>query len=187
MVNDARMVTAYGDGIHHALHEKAATFTVDTQEMQGDLKVRIEGTHPSSAFVSRRVERLSFPGPNSVIKNTLERTNDNLFKVIYVPVEVGLVNISIKWNGKDIANSPFQAAVTNPGRACFSLSRMNNGDAVRSDRVRIVGGWQSILDAEDRMHLVLNEEKKIRFDTSQAGPGDASFLRSWGCVHVRVL
>ena len=42
---------------------------------------------------------------------------------------------------------------------------------MRSDRVRIVGGWQSILDAEDRMHLVLNEEKKIRFDTSQAGPG----------------
>ena len=135
MVNDARMVTAYGDGIHHALHEKAATFTIDTQEMQGDLKVRIEGTQPSPVFVSRRVERLSLPGPNSVIKNTLERTNDNLFKVIYVPVEVGLVNISIKWNGKDIANSPFQAAVTNPGRACFSLSRMNNGDTVRSDRV----------------------------------------------------
>lgn len=54
-------------------------------------------------------------GPNSVIKNTLERTNDNLFKVTYVPVEVGFVNISIKWNGKDIVNSPFKAAVTNPG------------------------------------------------------------------------
>lgn len=54
-------------------------------------------------------------GPNSVIKNTLERTNDSLFKVTYVPVEVGLVNISIKWNGKDIPNSPFKAAVTDPG------------------------------------------------------------------------
>lgn len=43
MVNDARMVTAYGDGIHHALHEKLATFMIDTQDMQGDLKVRIEG------------------------------------------------------------------------------------------------------------------------------------------------
>jgi hypothetical protein len=39
------------------------------------------------------------------------------------------------------------------------------------ERVRIVGGWQSILDAEDRMHLIINEEKKIRFDTSHAGPG----------------
>ena len=50
-----------------------------------------------------------------MIKNTLERTNDSLFKVTYVPVEVGLVNISIKWNGKDIPNSPFKAAVTDPG------------------------------------------------------------------------
>jgi len=57
----------------------------------------------------------SLNGPNSVIKNTLERTHDNLFKVTYVPVEVGFVNISIKWNGKDIVNSPFKAAVTNPG------------------------------------------------------------------------
>ncbi|CAF1609722.1 unnamed protein product [Rotaria sp. Silwood1] len=134
MVNDARLVTAYGDGIHHALHEKLATFMIDTQDMQGDLKVRIEGS-------------------NSVIKNTLERLNDNRFKVTYVPVEVGFVTISIKWNGKDIANSPFKAAVTNP------------------ERVRIVGGWQSILDSEDRMHIIINEEKKIRFDTSHAGPG----------------
>ena len=43
MINDARVVTAYGDGIHHALHEKPATFMIDTQDMQGDLKVRIEG------------------------------------------------------------------------------------------------------------------------------------------------
>ncbi|UJR31815.1 hypothetical protein I4U23_019292 [Adineta vaga] len=134
MVNESRMVTAYGDGIHHALHEKPASFIIDTQEMHGDLKVRIEG-------------------PNSVIKNTLERTNDNLFKVTYVPVEVGFVNISIKWNGRDIVNSPFKAAVTNP------------------ERVRIVGGWQSILDSEDRMHIIINEEKKIRFDASHAGPG----------------
>jgi hypothetical protein len=43
MVNDVRLVTAYGDGIHHGLHEKPATFMIDTQDMQGDLKVRIEG------------------------------------------------------------------------------------------------------------------------------------------------
>lgn len=44
------------------------------------------------------------------------------------------------------------------------------------ERVRIVGGWQSILDSEDRMHLIINEEKKIRFDTSHAGPGFLVFL-----------
>ena len=45
MVNESRMVTAYGDGIHHALHEKPASFMIDTQEMHGDLKVRIEGNY----------------------------------------------------------------------------------------------------------------------------------------------
>jgi hypothetical protein len=39
------------------------------------------------------------------------------------------------------------------------------------ERVRIVGGWQSILDSEDHMHITINEEKKIRFDTAHAGPG----------------
>ena len=43
MVTNTHIITAYGDGIHHALHEKPATFMIDTQDMQGDLKVRIEG------------------------------------------------------------------------------------------------------------------------------------------------
>jgi hypothetical protein len=54
-------------------------------------------------------------GPNSVIKNTIERINNKLFKVTYIPLEVGFVNINIKWNGKDIVNSPFTVAVTNTG------------------------------------------------------------------------
>ncbi len=43
MVNDTRFVTAYGDGLHHSLQDKLATFMIDTKEMEGDLKVRIEG------------------------------------------------------------------------------------------------------------------------------------------------
>lgn len=125
-----------------------------------------------------------------MIKNTLERTGDSLFKVIYVPVEVGTVNISIKWNGKDIANSPFKSTVTNPGRSMCVTSMTSSSDLI-VERVRIVGGWQSILDAEDRMHLIINEEKKIRFDTSQAGPGKTAHLsvatRNGSCYFSRSL
>ncbi|CAM4955218.1 unnamed protein product [Rotaria socialis] len=134
MVNNMPIVTAYGDGIHHASHEQEATFMIDTKDMQGDLKVHIEGS-------------------NSVIKNMLDRINDRLYKVTYRPVQVGFINISVKWNEKDILNSPFTANVTNP------------------ERVLIVGGWQSILDSQNRMHVISNEEKKIHFDTSHAGPG----------------
>jgi hypothetical protein len=57
-----------------------------------------------------------------MIKHTLEQINDSLFQVTYIPTEVGLVNISIKWNGKDIINSPFRAMVTNPG-ICVSMNK----------------------------------------------------------------
>ena len=43
MVNDTRFVTAYGDGLHHSLQDRVANFMIDTKEMEGDLKVRIEG------------------------------------------------------------------------------------------------------------------------------------------------
>lgn len=43
MVQNSPMIIAYGDGIHHALYEKPATFIIDTKDMQGDLKVHIEG------------------------------------------------------------------------------------------------------------------------------------------------
>ncbi len=37
----------------------------------------------------------------------------------YKPVEIGFANISIKYNGKDIVNSPFKAIVTDPGLIIF--------------------------------------------------------------------
>lgn len=43
MVNNNQMVTAYGDGIHHAVTEKEVTFMIDTKDMQGDLKVAVDG------------------------------------------------------------------------------------------------------------------------------------------------
>ncbi|CAF3415563.1 unnamed protein product, partial [Rotaria sp. Silwood2] len=95
MVNNAHIISAYGDGIHHALHEKETTFMIDTKDIQGDLQVHIEGS-------------------NSVIKNTLDRITNSLLKVTYIPVEVGFINISIKCNEKDIMHSPFKAIVTNP-------------------------------------------------------------------------
>jgi hypothetical protein len=54
-----------------------------------------------------------------VIQNSLERINNSVFKVTYTPIEIGYMNISIKWNGKDIINSPFTVMVANPGIFIF--------------------------------------------------------------------
>lgn len=64
LVNDVRVVTAYGDGIHRAVHEKPSTFTIDTQEMQGDLKVRIEGS------CSKHLSKFSSSFPKSILITT---------------------------------------------------------------------------------------------------------------------
>lgn len=43
-MNNTHVIAASGDGIHRAVHEKEATFMIDTKDMEGDLKVYIEGT-----------------------------------------------------------------------------------------------------------------------------------------------
>ena len=41
-------------------------------------------------------------------------------------------------------------------------------------QVKVVGGWQSILDYSNTLSLKLYEERVINFDTSEAGPGTLS-------------
>ena len=45
------------------------------------------------------------------------------------------------------------------------------------DKVKIIGGWHSILDYFNVLNLKLFEEKTINFDISEAGPG--KFLREF--------
>jgi len=49
---------------------------------------------------------------------------------------------------------------------------------VNPEKVKVLGGWQSILDHSNVLMLKLYEEKTINFDTSEAGPGtlNASIL-----------
>lgn len=42
---------------------------------------------------------------------------------------------------------------------------------VDARKVKVVGGWQHFMDSNDRVHLLVDEEKRIPFDVSEAGPG----------------
>lgn len=92
-------------------------------------------------------------GPHHFTKNQIERQVDGVYVVKYTPVEVGLFKIFIKWNNREIPGSPFRSYVVNP------------------DKVRVFGGWQSILDYSNVLNLKLFEERIITFDVSDAGPG----------------
>lgn len=99
---------------------------------------------------------VNIEGPQHFTKNVIERQLDGSYMVKYTPVEVGLFKIFIKWNGKEIYGSPFVSNVLNP------------------EKVKIVGGWQSILDHSNCLNLKQYEEKTINFDTTDAGPGTLS-------------
>lgn len=43
-------------------------------------------------------------------------------------------------------------------------------------KVRISGGWAQYMDGNERVGLVVGEEKRLVFDVSQAGPGKTTLL-----------
>lgn len=43
-------------------------------------------------------------------------------------------------------------------------------------KVRISGGWAQYMDGNERVGLVVGEEKRLVFDVSQAGPGETMLL-----------
>ncbi|XP_074658485.1 filamin-A-like isoform X4 [Tubulanus polymorphus] len=127
-------ITVTGDGLIRAEEDKPAFFRVDTNGRKGELFVQVDG-------------------PNSIAKCNIEPEGEGVYGVTYIPVEVGMYDITIRWNGKDIPGTPFHPAVVD----------------VR--KVQAVGGWNHIIDANDQIHLRVNDEKIIPLDTSNAGPG----------------
>lgn len=139
---DSRLPIARGNGLHHGLEDRPASFQVDSQGLSGSLDVKIEG-------------------PQQYTKNQIDLQEDGSYTVKYTPVEVGQFKIFIKWNDREIPGSPFISYVVNP------------------EKVKVVGGWQSILDNYNSLNLKLYEEKVINFDTSEAGPGTSILFKSY--------
>ncbi|XP_056004558.1 filamin-A-like isoform X3 [Ostrea edulis] len=132
-IEEGGLPTAAGPGLYKGQEDKEAVFSVDVGKRSGDLDIKVDG-------------------PNSIAKTTVERSGEK-FIVTYTPVEVGIFNISILWNGVAIPGSPFHPKVIDPRK------------------VRISGGWAQYMDGNERVALVVGEEKRLVFDVSQAGPG----------------
>ncbi|XP_023932625.1 filamin-C [Lingula anatina] len=127
-------ISAYGDGLYKGEEDQPATFMVDSKGMKGDLFVQVDG-------------------PNSIAKCNIDPERDGLYAVTYVPVEVGMYNIQVKWNGMEIPGSPFHPRI------------------VDARKVKVLGGWQSFLDSNNQVRLSVGEAKRVAFDCSEAGPG----------------
>jgi len=44
----------------------------------------------------------AFTGPNSLAKCSVDPQADGSFQVTYIPVETGIFDCSVTWNGQDI-------------------------------------------------------------------------------------
>lgn len=97
-------------------------------------------------------------GPNSILKNRIDQDQGAVGRYIvsYMPVEPGLHRITVKWQNTPVDGSPYEVKVVDPRK------------------IGVVGGWSAILDANRRLHLTVNETKRIEFVTREAGSGGCS-------------
>lgn len=92
-------------------------------------------------------------GPDSEPEMTIDEEEEGVYVVSYLPLEIGTFDVHIRWNSRDVPGSPFHPKVVDP------------------QKVRAIGGWESLMDKEGRIPLVVGQEKKISMDVTDAGPG----------------
>ncbi|XP_046654649.1 filamin-C-like isoform X2 [Daphnia pulicaria] len=128
------LAKAHGEGLLHGIEGLPSQFTIDARGLVGEPTIQIDG-------------------PDSICKCQVLQESIGVFRASYTPQEVGIFDVRVLWNGRDIHGSPFHPRVINPRK------------------VRVIGGWESLTDSKNKLILTLGEEKKISFDTLDAGPG----------------
>ncbi|XP_067943794.1 filamin-B-like [Watersipora subatra] len=137
LLPDYSAIRVHGDGLNVVEEDKVTTFFISHAGEKGQPDVRIEGRH-------------------SVARCDVQAMDDDQYKVSYIPVETGLYNIHVKWNGRDLEGSPFCSKAVNPRK------------------VRLEGDWATHSDEEERLLLQVSQTKRLLFDISKAGPGKLS-------------
>lgn len=122
-----------GNGLRFGLVREPATFTINARELFGKPEIRVNGVDSE---------------PQLTINE-----EGGIYKVAFVPEEVGVFDVRILWSGREIPGSPYHPQIVD----------LNN--------VRPIGGWENLLDGSDKIPLAINEEKRISFDVLGAGPG----------------
>ncbi|KAL5004346.1 hypothetical protein ScPMuIL_017802 [Solemya velum] len=97
-------------------------------------------------------------GPSGSCRSHITELPDGTHEIVYYPEEVGRYLIQVTLDGRDIEGSPFHPKISNP------------------DKVRVSGGWRSLMDAKERIPLAVNKEKHIPFDASDAGQGELTAI-----------
>ncbi len=88
------------------------------------------------------------------IKANIEKLTETLYEIKYLPIEIGILNIVIKYNEVEVPNSPYQVRILKP------------------NKVKLLDEKGLALSNVYKMYdLEVNHERTLCFDTSEAGPG----------------
>ncbi|XP_078614622.1 filamin-A-like isoform X4 [Branchiostoma floridae x Branchiostoma japonicum] len=138
-IKAAGRASASGEGLYRGQEDRTAEFVVDTTDCDNlPLDIQVDG-------------------PNSIAKCSVEHRGDKHY-VTYVPVEVGIFDITLKHGGQEIDGSPFHPTVIDPRK------------------VRAKGGWNTFLGSNGRLTLFVNERYTLPLDAAEAGPGKMSSM-----------
>lgn len=133
-VGESGLASVSGAGLLRGSVDTPQLFVVDGRGLLGEPQVWVDG-------------------PDSVARVSVKKLEEGVFQVTYVPHEVGIFDVRVQWNNREVAGSPFHPKIIDPSR------------------VRLIGGWTDLQDSEGRLLLIPRQETRLAFDVSEAGPG----------------
>ena len=133
LVVEGSLPRVEGIGLKSGLVNQVSKFHVDARGLQGTPKIKVEG-------------------PNTQPKLTLH-TENNVILATFTPKEVGVFDVHVSWNERQVPGSPFHPHI------------------VDVTRIRPIGGWEHLLSSDNKIAVTPDEDKKISFDTQEAGEG----------------
>ena len=133
-VGESGLASVSGVGLQRGTVDNPQHFIVDGRGLLGEPQIWVDG-------------------PDSVARVSTKKLEEGVFQVTYVPREVGIFDVRINWNNREVAGSPFHPKIIDP------------------NRVRLIGGWSDLQDSEGRLQLIPRQETRLAFDISEAGPG----------------
>ena len=133
-VGESGLANVSGPGLQRGCVDTPQHFIVDGRGLLGEPQVWVDG-------------------PDSVARVNIKKMEEGIFQVTYVPHEVGIFDVRVQWNNREVVGSPFHPKIIDPSR------------------VRLIGGWGDLQNEEGQLLLSPRQECRLAFDTSEAGPG----------------
>ncbi|GIY41276.1 filamin-A [Caerostris darwini] len=134
IAQDSGVPKVDGPGLSVAQVDSSASFKILAKGLWGHPQVTVDG-------------------PETEAEVTIEEEEEGVYLVSYTPLEIGLFDVKILWNNKEIPGSPYHPRIVN------------------TNKMRVIGGLENLVDEQNHIQLIVGQEKRIPFDVSDAGPG----------------